>query len=277
VLWQSEVDLGLGSTDPDIQALTLTSTGDILAAGTLVYRDSAFDSWSGFVMRLDRAGQALSAQVLGGASEERLYAIARLADDSYAVGGYAGRENRVGNWAWVASFDAEDNLRWTATYGGDNRDPYAHVTSLTALPGNALLASAGPGHPVHTHDAWLFEIDTRVGMPRWFKSYAGTGLDTLEAVVPMPDGLLAFGHTQSISDPDPASERDLWVMRSGVEGQMHFSADSGMVTTNDSAHWKRSAHGVMPLAPENVLATVTLQPGVLELSPAAAEVLLLTE
>lgn len=113
----------------------------------------------------------IGARVVGGTGHQEIHAIVRLADDSYVVGGYAAKEADGGNWAWLVAFEARDDKRWSATYGGNNRASHAH-------------------------------------------------------------GLLAVGYARSPNHAAPAPQRDLWLYRASIDGQLQLASDSGLVTVN---------------------------------------------
>ncbi|NUO54142.1 MAG: hypothetical protein HOV80_35290, partial [Polyangiaceae bacterium] len=165
ILWATEVDLGAGATAPTINALAWTSTGQLLAAGTVAYQDlpSPYDAAlrydNGLVVRLDGDGNVLSAFAVGGTQSDRVTQVTMFPDDSYALGGYSAPPRGSGqNGAWISSYRADDSMRWSATYAGTENGPYAHVSAMAALPSNGLLVTGGAGAPENTTDAWLFRL-----------------------------------------------------------------------------------------------------------------------
>ncbi len=283
MLWATEVDLGPGTSSPSLSGLALTSTGQLLAAGTVTYQDlpSPYDAalryQNGFVLRLDAQGNAQSAFAVGGNLGDYVNALAVFPDDSYALGGYTGPgSGGAVNWAWITSFDAQDALRWSATYAGDTNGSYGHVSALATLPSNGLLVTGGYGTPTSTQEAWLFRVDS-AGMPVWFKALRGPADDTLTQVVKMKGGgALALGYTKSVNDVTPLPQSDLWVVRTSVDGMVDFTAASGMDAANDSARWQRTEHVIRPLAPVNVATTLTANAAPFNVTPASATSELLT-
>ncbi|MGH8574252.1 MAG: hypothetical protein ACREX8_16995, partial [Gammaproteobacteria bacterium] len=263
ILWMNEVDLGADATNPTVNAVALISTGQILAAGTVTYQDlpsptdAVLRQGNGLVLRLNAQGTPLRAFVVGGNLLDVVTSLAVFQDNSYAIGGYSVPNSGSGlNWAWITSFEADDVMRWSATYAGETNGSYAHVSAMATLPSNGLLVTGGFGTPTVTEEAWLFEID-RAGMLVWFKSLRGPKDDTLTGVLKMKNGVLAFGHTRSVNNVLPSAENDLWVLETSVDGMVDFTAASGMDVSNDAARWRRSSHVVRPLTPTNVPATLT--------------------
>ncbi len=259
LLWATEVDLGPGAGSPAINALARTSTGELLAAGTVVYQDlpspyeAALRYENGLVLRLDAEGNALSAFAVGGNLADRVTQLTIFPDDSYALGGHSAPPRGSGqNGAWISSYGADDSMRWSATYAGTTNGPYAHVNAMAALPSNGLLVTGGAGAPENTTDAWLFRVDD-AGMPVWFKRLAGPADDNLTKVMVAEDGLWAFGHTESVD-----ATNDLWVVRASVDGMVDFTEESGMDATNEAARWRRASHVIRPLTPTNLPAALTV-------------------
>ena len=163
LLWMTEVDLGADATSPTVNAIALTSTGEILAAGMVTYQDlpSPYDAalryGNGLVLRLNAQGTALSAFAVGGNLSDVVTNLAVFPDDSYAIGGYSVPNSGSGlNWAWITSFEADDVMRWSATYAGETNGSYGHVSAMATLPSNGLLVTGGFGTPMTTAEAWLF-------------------------------------------------------------------------------------------------------------------------
>jgi hypothetical protein len=85
----------------------------------------------------------------------------------------------------------------------------------------------------------------------------GTDKNELEKVVAMPDGVAAFGQTNT-TNVLGNSFNDLWVLRTNVDGMVHFDEASGFDTINDAVQWHPStAYTLHQLDPTNVHTTVT--------------------
>lgn len=281
VEWATEVDMGAGSTSPDIDALALTPSGDILAVGavtsmdTASYYDSTIALGNALVLRLDADGNLLSARAVGARGYESARTVAMFEDGSYAIGGDDGF---APYGVWIASFRPDDSLRWSASYlsrpesaGSDDATPYG----LAPLPGNGLLVAGYTGATAGK-DAWIMRLDDE-GMPRWLKSYVGDKLDELSGVFAMPDGLAAYGRTGTTEDS--STYEDLWVIRTAVDGMIHFDPDSGLDAENTEVQWLRSrSHTVQVLAPVPLPTTLDGAPATsFTVIPAAAVGELLTD
>jgi hypothetical protein len=254
VEWATEVEMGAGSTSPVIEALAETPTGEILGIGKVSYTDNpsypacTIYGNNALVLRLDAQGNPLSARAVGGRGHENAHAVAMFGDGSYVIGGDDGS---APHGVWLAALRADDSVRWSASYQSRPDIPGLHSDStpngLTALDGSGLLVTGYTGATAGK-DAWIMRVDDE-GMPRWVKSYISDDLDELDGVFTMPDGLAAFGRTGKTEST--SSYEDLWVVRTSVDGMLHFDPATGFDTESTDAQWRRSATtpGVHTLAP----------------------------
>lgn len=264
VVWVSEYDTGAGSTSPTVLALAETPTGEILLVGDVDYTDTtdpatAIDGQNALILRIDAQGVAQDAYAVGGGNIETAQRVAVFPDGSYAIAGFD--PGGVAGEVWVATFRADDTLRWSASYQSRpdeaNNAEFARPVGLVAMDGLGLLVAGSIGSL--DEDGWVLRLNAD-GMPIWLKTYASDERDELLGVVALPDGLVAFGSTEAV---DPALLGDLWVVRTNVDGMLHFTEDSALDTENTDAQWQRTTdHSVHALAP------VTL-PSALDGNPAA--------
>jgi len=79
----------------------------------------------------------------------------------------------------------------------------------------------------------------------------------------MDEGVAAFGHTQT-TNPAGNGFHDLWLVRTNIDGMLHFDADSGFDTVSGAVQWTpTSVHVQLPLAPPSAgspTVTVTDEP-----------------
>ncbi len=252
--WQTEVDAGSGSSNPMINSLAWTPSGEILAVGEVVYpAPDTTQSNYGLVLRLDASGVVQAALAVGSGSQFGSL-LAVNPDGSYTI---AGTDGLAPHDVWIASMRADDTLAWSASYQSrpnlDGSIEVARPTGLAAPAGPGLLVSGHIGSP--DQDAWIMRID-RAGMPMWTKSYVSPDADELSGVVAMPGGLAAFGSTGYTETN--GSYSDLWIIRAKVDGMIHFTEGNGFETHNTAVQWQRNeGHAVHVLAPAPVATTLT--------------------
>lgn len=274
--WATEIDPGAGSGDATIVEVVETPSGELLAVGKVDYElpDRSIDQWNALIMRLDPDGTPMASFVFGGPYLDVVSGVAVQPDGSYAISGQTLVTPRASTESWVASFDADDNLLWSSTYADRVDAGYATATGITAVPGGDYVVSGTTG--MTDKDGWLIRLNSS-GMPMWSKSYVGDDEDELVGVVAMDEGVAAFGHTQT-TNPVGNGFHDLWLMRTNVDGMVHFDADSGFDTVNGAVQWTpTSVHVQLPLVPLAVPTTVTVTDGPTAVNPASATNSLLTD
>jgi hypothetical protein len=273
ITWSTELEMGAGSTAPVVHALAETPTGEILAVGTVNYSDGAtIDGKNALVLRLDASGNPLSARAVGGLDGEGANQLAVFSDGSYAIAGDAGSSAPFG--VWIASLDQNDALVWSGSYQNrsedlDNSD-VSTVTGMSPLGNHGLLVSGYFGSP--NVNAWIFRINAN-GMPVWVKTYISADEDRIAEVMALPDGLIAFGET-GFTETVNTSYSDLWLLRTSIDGMLHFTDGNGFDAENTDAQWHlfpAAEHTVHTLAPAPLASTtLTGTPSVLTTNVAGA-------
>ena len=255
VRWATEIDPGPLHTDVNVRAAERAPNGDLLIVGQAFYfPDAAHDRWHAFVMRVRPDGTVSGFTI---DSSTLATGIAVQPDGSYAISGQtATTGNEHDHESWVAEFAPDDTLLWSSTYldrpAGELASVHGMATGITPVAGGYVVSG------VTGDDSWLIRLD-RTGMPLWSKTFVGAAGDTLTGVVAMPDGVAAYGQTATT---DPAHHADIWVVRTNIDGMVHFDPDSGFDTINGAVQWSSGpAHTVAPLDLTPTAATWTIAPG----------------
>lgn len=270
VLWSTEIENGADTYNPEINAMSWTPSGDILVVGAIDYTNSpdfvaaTLLGRNALVLRLHADGTVVSSRTLGARGWEIARCIAVSEDGSYAFGGnvpVVGVDSEAHS-AWIAKFNADDTLQWSAVYAGESINgsagdtPYDSVGGLVSLKKGGFLATANTGLAT-TLDSQVFQIDD-AGMPVWFKSYRGIRLDWLNCIIPTQHGFMAAGFTDTLNDTIPFAQHDMWILRAGFDGWLDFTPESGFVAWNDQAKWVRTNWTAMADLPvSNIRTTVT--------------------
>ena len=227
--------------DLQVNDAAVMPDGDVLVVGYARHElDSAHEQNDALVVRVDPSGVVRSAFAVGGPRGDRANAVAVQPDGTFAISG----ETVVGSTAqpWVAVLTTDDQgtptLQSSSHYldepANELPSAYSIATGIAAVDGGDFVVAGYTG--LHGHrDGWLLRVDPS-GMPVWSKRFIGTEDDELTGVIAMAHGVAAFGHTRT-SDPDGSFD-DIWIVRSNVDGMVHFADDSGFETVNGDAQWQ---------------------------------------
>ncbi len=167
--------------------MAVDNSGNIYVTGSFENNPITFDtvtvsnagSYDGYIVKYDPSGNVLWAKNVGGASDDRGWAIAT--DDSgyvYAVGSFMGSAVTVGGSAlnnqggadvYVVKYDSSGNVVWARSEGGSTEDrPYSVVVDHL---GNVDIA----GYTIFSgsKNIYLLKFDA-LGNVKWSKNIGGS-------------------------------------------------------------------------------------------------------
>jgi hypothetical protein len=143
------------------------------------------------------------------------------------MGGDKTQTNR-GNWDyWVVKTTNTGIKQWDKRFGGDKGDILTSVTQ-TRDGGYLLAGHSSSGRTgdksqpnLGQNDYWVVKINSS-GNKLWDRSYGGSGFDWLYGVIPISDGFLLIGTSDSPISLDkheaPRGGGDYWVIRISSTG-----------------------------------------------------------
>ncbi len=241
-----------------LAATAIPSGGYLLGSRLLTPTDAGceFDceyTESNYVIRLDANGNQIWDKAYNVSGDFSYLTV--TTDGSYLLAGTS-RSRSTGIQHWVTKIDQTGNQIWSKSYGTNTSfsgDEF--MGGLAAAPdGGALLGmttNAGiSGHKNETSkggtDYWVLKINSN-GDKVWDKSFGGSSLDGLEALVTTTDGGYILGGTSQsgVSGNKTAPSRggtDYWLVKIDGTGTKVWdkafggnSADNAtaLVATND--------------------------------------------
>ena len=262
VAWAVGIDPGPGASAADLHGIGLTPAGEVLVVGEVDFAETPappelpIDRENALVVRMLPDGTVLSGFALGGTASESATTLAVLPDSSYVIGGHIDSAPHT----WLASIRADHTLRWSASYQSrpdvDDNSEFADFLGLSPVRDVGLLLCGRIGTP--DEDAFAIRVDAE-GVPIWVKTYLRVGShNDLADVVALDDGMAAVGFTQLA---EGGGFGDLWVIRTNVDGMLHFTEDSGLSCVNTAVQWQRRPEDtIRPLAPEATPVTMDVDP-----------------
>lgn len=227
--WLTEIALDAPYEGSALTALAAAPDGSVIAVGST--RDSSLGPARDFedllVVRIDANGAVVSAVAHGGPGADTAADVAVQPDGSYAVIGEAGDD------VVMARFDHTGQLLWSGSYRDSEGVVFMRPKALVAI-GSGDYVAAGFTE-LTDRESWLIRVDA-TGMPVWSKTFTGADDDKLTALVAMPTGVAAAGDSKT-ADADASSPDSTWVVRTSVDGMVHFEPSSGLSAVNRHVQW----------------------------------------
>jgi gliding motility-associated-like protein len=219
-----------GDQDERLWELIQTADGGFLAGGYSLSGANGdksepsrgdMDVW---IIKLDAQGQLEWDRTFGGAGRDELFAILERPGGGYWLGchstsdasGDKTEDSRGGQDLWLLQLDADGQLEWDETIGGDNFD---QIHDLEWAPdGNLYLSGGtfsapgsgevGPMAEGGALDFWLIKFDPASRSVLWDKRYGGTGEDFAYAICVSRTGNLYLGGRSASPSAPPSTENN---------------------------------------------------------------------
>jgi hypothetical protein len=196
----------------DERAYSVVETADggyVIAGETSSFGSGGTDFW---LIKTDDAGNIEWNQTYGGPANESSYSLGEAFDGGYTLVGFTESFGAGGADFWLVKTDADGNMEWNQTYGGQE-DDVAHSLVKTSYVGYAL-AGETKSLGVGSTDFWLIETD-EFGNPLWNETYGGEGTEVAYSLVETADGgYLTVGYTNSFGD----GYGDVWLVKTDETG-----------------------------------------------------------
>ena len=243
-------DLTYGGDSVDLFAdMELMSDGFVLlgTSRSPISGEKSANSKGGmdyWVIRCDLNGNVLWDRTIGGAGEDTATAVAVVGGNGFLIGGYSTSENtgdktEVGRGStdyWVVRLDANGNIMWDKTMGGDDEEYLEDVfynegqflclgSSTSEDTGEKTLASYG------MNDVWLVALDD-LGNVVWDESYGGTNNDYgVEVALQITNNLIIGTSSESGANGNKNSasygNMDVWILQIDSVGGIKWQTAYG--------------------------------------------------
>ncbi len=166
---------------------------------------------------------------IGGERDDRAAAIAATSDGGYVLAGHTNSFGSGGYDVYLVKINADGEVLWTQTYGGDQSD-YAYSVAETADGGfilGGITYSSGAGR----FDFYLLKTDAD-GELTWEKTFGGPDDDQVRKVLQTADGgYLMAGYSNSFG----AGWSDIYVVKTDTDGNELWNQTFGGAD-HDRAH-----------------------------------------
>jgi hypothetical protein len=202
-----------GGTDESDQCMSVIQTseaGYILAGST-----SSFDMGDARLIWTDSVGNVMWSKTYGGEGCELAYVIIQSTDGGYV---FAGSTNSYGNGGmdfWLVKIDANGNLQWNKTYGGNRYEEFPSL--IETSDGGYALAGRTNSYGAGDHDFYFVKTDDQGNM-QWNKTYGGIEHEGANSLVQTIDGGYALaGYSESFD-----TSGDVWFVKTDSEGNVEW-------------------------------------------------------
>lgn len=194
------------------------------------------DYW---IIRLDAAGNLLWEKTIGGdGSDDLRGSVVETADGGFVLAGHSDsgvsgektEPNQGGLDFWIVKTDANGNVLWDKTYGGDKQDRMFALIK-TQDGGFAVTGSSESGATGHKddflrglNDIWLLKLDAQ-GDLEWQRTIGGNWEDVPYDLTQGPDGSYFIC---ALSGSDAVYEKtqpkfgfgDYWIVKLDTQGNV---------------------------------------------------------
>lgn len=117
-----------------------------------------FGGYDFFLVKADKRGHLLWQKTIGGSEWDFAYSLQQTSDGGFIIAGTTYSYGRGNADGYVVKTDAEGNVQWSKTYGGQYDDEFKSVIQTTD-GGYALCGYTKSYNDVLYGDAWLFKLN----------------------------------------------------------------------------------------------------------------------
>ena len=202
-----------GKNDDEGNSLIQTSDGSYAIAGTT--KSFGAGERDVYVVKLDAKGNLQWTKTIGGKEDDKGYSLIQTSDGGYAIAGtYSLLYEGIHPFdVYIVKLDANGNLQWTKTIGGEHHHDSGSSLIQTSDGGYAIAGytySFGAGD----YDVYVVKLDAK-GNLQWTKTIGGKSADGGSSIIQTSDGgYVIAGDTKSFG----AGETDVCVVKLDKNG-----------------------------------------------------------
>jgi hypothetical protein len=176
-----------------------------------------------YVIKLDAHGNLQWTKTIGGPAGDVGNSLIQTSDGGYAIAGYTKSFGAGGEDVYVVKLDANGNLQWTKTIGGENED--WGYSLIQTSDGGYAIAGATQSFGAGLLDVYVVKLDAN-GNLQWTKTIGGPAseIGNSHSLIQTADGGYAIaGFTQSFG----AGEWDVYVVKLSANGNLQWTKTIG--------------------------------------------------
>jgi hypothetical protein len=208
-----------GPASEEDSSLIQTSDGGYAIAG--ITTSFGVGEANVYVVKLDANGNLQWTKTIGGKGWDMGFSLIQTSDGGYAIAGFTPSFGAGGGDVYVVKLNANGNLQWTKTIGGENWE-VGHSLIQTSDGGYAIAgftSSFGAGED----DVYVVKLDAN-GNLQWTKTIGGPESEEGHSLIQTSDGGYAIaGYTESFG----AREWDVYVVKLDAHGNLQWTKTIG--------------------------------------------------
>jgi len=174
-----------------------------------------------YVVKLDAKGNLQWTKTIGGPNREEGSSLIQTSDGGYAIAGETKSFGAGGGDVYVVKLDANGNLQWTKTIGGENND--WGLSLIQTSDGGYAITGATTSFGAGKADVYVVKLDAN-GNLQWTKTIGGPESDWGISLIQTSDGGYAItGFTKSFG----AGGYDVYVVKLDANDNLQWTKTIG--------------------------------------------------
>ena len=199
-----------------------------------------------YLVKLDAKGNLQWTKTIGGPEGEAGFSLIQTSDDGYAIAGiiisFDLEEGDIYDDVYVVKLDANGNLQWTKTIGGESWD--WGYSLLQTSDGGYAIAGSTQSFGAGLSDAYLVKLDAN-GNLQWTKTIGGPKSESGRSLIQTSDGGYAIaGYTKSFG----AGEDDVYVVKLDANGNLQWTKTIGGPDSEEGVYLIQTSDGGYAIA-----------------------------
>jgi len=153
-------------------------------------------------------------KTFGGEGDDSVYSFEYTSDEGYILAGSSQIFNgkRIDTDAKLVKTDANGNMQWQRTIGGDESDSAYYI--MQTSDGGYIMAGETESYGVGTIDFWLVKTDDE-GNEQWNRTFGGEDIEEVTSFRKTLDGGYIMAGT---TRPLETGSYDMWLVKTDAEG-----------------------------------------------------------
>jgi hypothetical protein len=210
--------IGGEKTEGGLSLIQTSDGGYVIAGYTYSFGAGERDV---YVVKLDANGNLQWTKTIGGPKDDWGCSLIQTSDGGYAIAGTTSSFGAGGEDVYVVKLDANGNLQWTKTIGGEKTD--GGLSLIQTSDGGYAIAGTTSSFGAGWADVYVVKLDAN-GNLQWTKTIGGPGYDWGHSLIQTSDGGYAIaGETNSFG----AGEGDVYVVKLDAKGNLQWTKTIG--------------------------------------------------